>query len=92
MAQTPLTTGNHSFQNYDGWARYKTPATVLWGSTPNTCVITDAKCTPNSFFAVAVTGTIPAAGRWAWTTGAGTITITSTDAESATLPLEYILL
>lgn len=91
MAQTP-TPGNHSFQNYNGWARYKSPATVLWGSTANTCVITDPKCTPNSFLCVNVTGTTPAAGRWSWVTASGTITITSTDAESATLPLEYILL
>ena len=91
MAQTP-TSGNHSFQQYNGWARYKSPATVLWGSTANTCTITDPKVTPNSFLVVNVTGTTPAAGRWSWTTSAGQIVITSTDAESATLPLEYIIL
>lgn len=92
MAQTPVTTGNHSFQNYDGWARNKTPATALWGSTANTCTITDSKVSPNSMAFVVVTGTTPAAGRWAIVTNAGQIVITSSDAESATLPLEYIIL
>lgn len=91
MAQIPVS-GNHSFQNYDDWASYKTPATVLWGSTPNTCVITDPKCRPNTLLIVNVVGTTPAAGRWSYITSSGTITITSTDAESATLPLEYILI
>lgn len=91
MAQTP-TSGNHSFQNYNAWARYKAPATVLWGSTANTCTITDPKCTPNSMIVINVTGATPAAGRWAVVTSSGSIVITSTDAESATLPLEYILL
>ena len=92
MAQTPTTTGNHSFQNYDGWARYKNPATVLWGSTPNTCTITDPKVSPNSVAIVTVTGTTPAAGRWAIVTNVGQIVITSSDSENATLPLEYIIL
>ncbi len=92
MAQTPTTTGNHSFQNYDGWARYKVPATVLWGSTANTCVVTDAKVSTNSFVEVNVTGTTPQAGRWAVTASTGSFTITSSDAESATLPISYIIL
>ena len=92
MAQTPITTGNHSFQNYNGWARYKNPATALWGSTPNTCVITDAKVSPNSYVLVKVTGVTPQAGRWTVVEGSGIVTITSSDAESATLPLEYIIL
>lgn len=92
MAQTPLTTGNHSLMHYNGWSRYKNPATVLWGSTPNTCVITDGKIRPNAAVLVWVTGTTPAAGRWSQTSGAGSLTITSSDAESATLPLSYIIL
>ena len=92
MAQTPLTTGNHSFQNYDGWARYKTPATVLWGSTANTCVITDAKFSANSMAIVQVTGTTPQAGFWSYTYAVGTLTITSSNSEQSTLPLSYIIL
>lgn len=91
MAQTP-TPGNHSFQRYDGWARYKTPATVTWGSTVNTCVITDDKVSPNSAPFAWVTGTTPAAGRWSYVAGTGTLTITSTDQENSALTLSYILL
>lgn len=92
MAQTPVTTGNHSFQNYDGWARYKTPATVLWGSTPNTCTVTDPKVSTNSFIEVNVTGVTPQAGRWAITSNTGNFVITSSDAESSTLTISYIIL
>lgn len=92
MAQTPTSTGNHSFQNYDGWARYKVPATVLWGSTANTCTITDAKISTNSVVIAWVTGTTPAAGRWSYVMSAGSVAITSSDGESATLPVSYIIL
>ena len=91
MAQTP-TPGNHSFQNYNGWSRYKTPATTTWGSTANTCVITDAKITTNSAPHIWVTGTTPQVGQWSWTCTAGTLTITSSSAESSTLPISYIIL
>lgn len=91
MAQTP-TSGNHSFQNYNGWARYRTPATVLWGSTANTCTITDAKFSTNSAPHVWVTGVTPQAGRWSYTVNNGSLVITSTDAESSTLPLSYIII
>jgi len=91
MAQTP-TPGNHSFQNYDGWSRYKTPATVLWGSTPNTCTITDAKIATNSFVLAYVTGATPAAGRWSYAVTNGQVVITSSDGESATLPVSYIII
>lgn len=91
MAQTP-TPGNHSFQNYDGWARYKTPATVTWGSTANTCTITDAKFSTNSAPIVWVTGTTPAAGRWSYTVNSGSLVITSSDAENSGLTLSYIIL
>jgi hypothetical protein len=91
MAQTPVS-GNHSFQNYNPWARYKAPATVSWGSTANTCTITDPKCSPNSFLCVNVVGTTPAAGRWSVQSLAGSIVITSSDPENSALTLEYILL
>lgn len=91
MAQTP-TPGNHSFMHYEGWSRYKNPATVTWGSTPNTCVITDPKIRTNAAVLIWVTGTTPAAGRWALTAGSGSLTITSSDAESSTLTLAYVIL
>lgn len=91
MAQTP-TPGNHSAQRYSPWNRYKVPATVLWGSTANTCIVTDEKVSTNSFVEVNVTGTTPQAGRWSITANNGNFVITSSDAESATLPLSYIIL
>ena len=91
MAQTP-TSGNHSFQRYNGWSRYKSPATVTWGSTPNTCTITDDKITTNSAVIAWVTGSTPAAGNWSYTTSVGSVVITSSDGESSTLPISYIIL
>ena len=66
--------------------------TTTWGSTANTCTITDAYIHPNSFVAAYVTGTTPAAGRWSYTVTQGQVAITSTDAESSTLPITYIVL
>ena len=91
MAQTP-TSGNHSFQRYEGWSRYKIPATVTWGTTANSCTITDAKFHTNSAPLVWVTGSTPQAGRWSFTITSGQLVITSTDAESSTLPLAYVIL
>lgn len=92
MAQTPTTTGNHSFQNYDGWSRYKTPATVLWGAGGSTCTVTDPKVSPNSLIEMNVTGTIPQSGFWAVTASTGSFTITSSDSESSTLTIAYVIL
>lgn len=91
MAQTP-TPGNHSAQNYSAWARYRTPATVTWGSTPNTCTITDAKFSTNSAPLVWVTGATQQAGNWSYTVNNGSLVITSSDAESSTLALAYVIL
>lgn len=93
MAQTPVTTGNHSFQNYDGWARYRTPATVLWGSGGNVCTITDPKIATNSCVHIWVTGAIPAIGTgWAYAITSGQVVITSTDGENTGLTMSYIIL
>jgi hypothetical protein len=81
-----------SFQQYSSWARYKVPATTTWGDTANTCTITDSKISTNSVVIVQVTGTTPAAGNWSYTSNQGSLTITSSDAESSTLPLSYIIL
>ncbi len=65
--------------------------TTTWGATANTCTITDAYVHTNSSPVIWVTGTVPAAGRWAWTCTQGVITITSTDGEASTLPISYIV-
>lgn len=70
----------------------KTVNTTTWGSTANTCTITDEYVHTNSAVLVWVTGTTPAAGRWSIDCTQGTITITSSDAESSTLPISYIVL
>ena len=65
--------------------------TGVWGSVANTCVITDSKIHANSDVQVKVTGTTPAVGRWSYTTAQGSLTITSSDAESSTLPMSYVV-
>lgn len=70
----------------------KTVNTGTWGAVANTCLITDAYIHPNSVVIAYVTGTTPAAGRWSYTVAQGTCTITSTDAESSTLAVSYIVL
>lgn len=70
----------------------KTINTTTWGSTPNTCVISDEYINSNSVVLAYVTGTVPAAGRWSIMITQDTCTITSTDAESSTLPISYIVL
>lgn len=65
--------------------------TGTWGANSNTCVITDAYIKTNSWVEVQVTGTTPAAGNWAYTVANGSLTITSSDSESSTLPLAYVV-
>lgn len=71
---------------------YKIINTTTWGSTPNTCTIADAYINSNSFVLVYVTGLTPAAGRWSYTITQDQLVITSTDAESSSLPISYIVL
>lgn len=63
-----------------------------WGAVANTCAITDEYIHTNSVVIAYVTGTTPAAGRWSYTNTQGVCTITSSDAESSTLPVSYIVL
>lgn len=70
----------------------KTINTTTWGSTANTCTITDEYIHPNSVVVAYVTGTTPAAGRWSFTVSQGSVAVTSSDAESSTLPVSYIVL
>lgn len=70
----------------------KTVNTTTWGAVANTCTITDEYINSNSVVFVYVTGTTPQAGRWSYTVTQDTLAITSSDAESSTLPLSYIVL
>ena len=81
---------NHSFQNYDGWARYKTPASRTWATIGTTDTVTDAKCNPNSI--ILINAQTPPAGRWAVVTSQGSFTVTSSDTEQTTCVYEYIIL
>lgn len=72
--------------------RQKQVNTTTWGATPNTCTIVDTYIFVNSVVLVYVTGTIPAAGNWSYTVTEGQIVITSSNAESSTLPISYIVL
>ena len=65
--------------------------TGTWGANSNTCVITDEYIHPNSQVEVWVTGTVPAAGQWAYNVSQGSVTITSSDAESSTLTISYLV-
>lgn len=66
--------------------------TGTWGANSVTCLITDANIRANSTVIAYVTGTTAPAGRWAYTVANGTCTITSSDAESSTLAMAYIVL
>lgn len=74
-------------------AQYKTLTTLTWGATPNSCTITNPQITTNSRVDVWVTGSsAQAAGNWSFTPTQGQLVITSSNAESSTLPLAYIIL
>ena len=72
--------------------RFKTVNTFTWGTGGNTAVVADQYCNANSVPSWFVSGTVPAAGQWAFSMGNGTFTITSSDAESSSLLVYYILL
>lgn len=87
-----MATGKQSPQSSMPPLAYKTLNTTTWGSVANTCTITDEYIHPNSVVLAYVTGTTPCAGRWSYTVSQGSVAITSTDAESSTLPVSYIIL
>jgi len=92
MAFITTNNGHQSPQSSLPPLSLKTVNTGTWGGAANTCVITDAYAHANSAPMVWVTGTTPANGRWSVSAAQGTITITSTDAESSTLPIAYVIL
>ena len=87
-----MATGSQSPQNSLPPLSQKTINTTTWGASANTCTITDAYIHPNSVVVAYVTGTTPAAGRWSYTVTQGSVAITSSDGESSTLPVSYIVL
>ena len=66
--------------------------TTTWGSNANALTLTDTTIKTNSVVLAYVTGTIPAAGKWSYAITDGQCVITSSDAESSTLPVSYIVL
>ena len=87
-----MATGHQSPQSSLPPFSVKQINTTTWGSTPNTCTITDEYIHPNSVVLAYVTGTVPQAGRWSYTVAQGSVAITSSDAENSTLPVSYIVL
>ena len=87
-----MSVGHQSPQSSLPPLAFKTLNTTTWGSTANTCTITDEYIHSNSVVIAFVTGTTPAAGRWSYTVSQGSVAITSSDAESSTLPISYIVI
>lgn len=69
----------------------KTVNTGTWGAGGNTLTITDEYIHPNSQVDIWVTGAVPQAGQWAQAVTEGQVVITSSDAESSTLPIAYVV-
>lgn len=92
MAFSATSAGHQSPQSSLPPFAVKQVNTGTWGADSNTCLITDAYIHPNSVVIAFVTGTVPAAGNWSYTVAQGTCTITSSDAESSTLAIAYIVI
>lgn len=92
MAFTSTNNGHQSPQSSLPPLSVKVINAGTWGGSATTCVITDEYIHANSIVLAWVTGTTPAAGRWSYTMSQGSATITSTDSESSTLPVSYIIL
>ena len=69
----------------------KTVNTGTWGATPNSLTIQDEYIHPNSQVDIWVTGTTPANGQWSYTITQGQCVVTSSAAESSTLPVAYVI-
>jgi len=92
MAFTSTNNGHQSPQSSLPPFALKVVNSGTWGSSANTCLITDEYIHTNSIVYAFVTGITPAAGRWSYVVAQGTCSITSTDSESSTLPVSYIIL
>ena len=93
MAFSATSAGHQSPQSSLPPFSVKEVNTGTWGANSNTCLITDEYIHPNSVVIAYVTGTsAQAAGNWSYVVAQGTCTITSSDSESSTLPISYIVL
>ncbi len=93
MAFSPTSAGHQSPQSSLPPLSAKQINTGTWGANSNTCVITDEYITTNSLVIVYPTSaSATPAGRWSITTAVGSVTVTSSDAESSTLPIAYVVL
>lgn len=70
----------------------KTVNTTTWGGGGNTSTILDTYISANSIVLVQVTGSVPQSGQWAYAVTPGQVVITSSDSESSSLPISYIIL
>lgn len=91
MAFVPISSDHQSPYEVTPVLSQKQLNTGTWGSGGNSCVITNGKIHLNSDVRVIVTGTTPQAGNWSYVVGNGTMTITSSDSESSTLPMSYVV-
>lgn len=93
MAFSSTNNGHQSPQSSLPPLSQKVINTGTWGANSNTCAITDAYIHPNSLVIVYATsaGATPA-GRWSVTVTQGVATVTSSDSESSTLPIAYVVL
>lgn len=88
-----MSTGHQSPQSSLPPLSQKQVNTTTWGAGGNTSTITDEYIHTNSVVIVWVTGSTPAAGtNWTQTITNGQVVLTSTDGESSTLPISYIVL
>jgi hypothetical protein len=81
-----------SFADTEPALRYKVLTTGTWGSGGNTLTITSEKISTNSYLVIWVTGTTPAAGRWAITCNQGNAVVTSSSSENSALPIAYFVI
>lgn len=91
MAAGNLNVGHQSPQSSLPPLSQKTINTFTWGTGGNSVTITDPYVHPNSQVDWWVTGTVPPAGQWAVVVNQGSFTLTSSDSESSTLPVSYIV-
>lgn len=92
MAFSATSAGHQSPQSSLPPFAVKQLNTGTWGTTGNTCTITDEYIHPNSTVIVYVTGATPANGFWSYAVTQGQVVITSSDSESSTLPITYLIL
>ena len=91
MTATNLNINHQSIQQTLPSLRTKTVNTFKWGSGGNSVTITDTYVSANSQVDLWVTGTVPQNGQWAIQVNEGSFTITSSDSESSTLPVSYLV-